>query len=75
MKVYIKKRLVKRARSLLIGVALKKWSVRIQRTVIIVMLVPESNDVRGGRIVREIIAETVIPWGAKIEKVTVGRNA
>jgi hypothetical protein len=46
----------------------------MKKAVIIVKLVPESNDVGEERIVKEIIAEAKIPWAAKIEKVTVSGN-
>jgi len=46
----------------------------MKKAVIIVKLVPESNDVSDGQIVKEIIAEAKIPWAAKIEKVTVSRS-
>ena len=41
---------------------------------IIVKLVPESNDVSDGQIVKEIIAEAEISWAEKIEKVTISRK-
>jgi len=46
----------------------------MKKAVIIVKLVPESNDVSDGQIVKEIIGEAKIPWAEKIEKVTVNRN-
>ena len=46
----------------------------MNKAVIIVKLVPESNDVSDSQIVKEIIAEAKIPWAAKIEKATVRRN-
>ena len=43
----------------------------MKKAVIIVKLVPESNDVSNNQIVNEILAEAKIPWSENIEKVTV----
>jgi hypothetical protein len=46
----------------------------VKKAVITVRLVPESNDASDDQIVKEIIAEAMVPWAARIERATVSRK-